>query len=101
MMENNGLTPAEFLRPFGEVGNLGNYAVKTCEKNAAYKLDERFRINFIDSHKMWTDAKESDRITQKIVTDRSPRVGGNPAENMPTTKKEINNSLLELLERDR
>lgn len=51
MMELNGLTPAEFLRPFGEVGNLSNYVVKTIEKNEPYKL-EKFRINFVDSHRM-------------------------------------------------
>jgi hypothetical protein len=25
MLDANNLTPAEFLRPYGEVGNLGNY----------------------------------------------------------------------------
>ena len=63
MMETNGLTPAEFLRPFGVVGNLSNYSVKTCEKNTPYKLN-RFRVNFIDSNNMWSDPKQSDRVTE-------------------------------------
>ena len=50
---------------------------------------------------MWTDPTASDRITQQIISDKKPRVRSNLAENMPTTKKEINNQLLELLERDR
>jgi hypothetical protein len=53
MMDGNGLTPAEFLRPFGEVGSLNNYSFKTLEKNQNYKF-EKFRINFIDSQSMWS-----------------------------------------------
>jgi len=31
-MKLNNLTPAEFLRPFGEVGNLGGYTIRLNEK---------------------------------------------------------------------
>jgi hypothetical protein len=27
LQKNNGFSPAEFLRPFGEVGNLGNISL--------------------------------------------------------------------------
>lgn len=59
MEEANGFTPAEFLRPFGEVGNLSGYLVRTCDKNIPYKLS-RFRINFIDSHLMSDHPKPGD-----------------------------------------
>ena len=88
MEDVNCLTPAEFLRPFGEVGNLGNIAVHTVEKNTPYKL-HRFRVNFIDSWKMWCDAKMSDSITSKIVEKNKPAVRSNFAETMPTTKNAI------------
>jgi len=64
---DNGITPAEFLRPFGEVGNLGNYQIKTAEKNEPYKL-EKFRVNFVDSHRMFMDSKETSRIVERIFT---------------------------------
>ena len=48
-LEYNNLTPAEFLRPFGEVGNLGGYTIRTNEKQERVKL-ENFRVNFIDSN---------------------------------------------------
>ena len=74
----NGLTPAEFLRPFGEVGNLGNYLIRTSEKNMPYKLN-RFRVNFIDSHLMSDHPKPSDRIPEKIINENKPKVGGDIA----------------------
>lgn len=73
MLETNGLTPAEFLRPFGEVGNLGNYLVRTSEKNLPYKLN-RFRVNFVDSHLMSDHPKPSDRIPEKIINENKPKV---------------------------
>ena len=73
MMEVNGITPAEFLRPFGEVGNLSNYLVRTCDKNMAYKLN-RFRVNFIDSHLMSDHPKPSDRIPEQIINIHKPKV---------------------------
>ena len=85
MMETNGLTPAEFLRPFGVVGNLSNYSVKTCEKNTPYKLN-RFRVNFIDSNNMWSDPKQSDRVTERIISENRPKIRNDLAEAMPTTK---------------
>jgi hypothetical protein len=36
--EANNLSPAEFLRPFGEVGNLGGYTLRTNEKQERVKL---------------------------------------------------------------
>ncbi len=52
----NGLSPAEFLRPFGDVGNLGGYAMRTNDKNEAIKLSN-FRINFIDASLLNPDPK--------------------------------------------
>ena len=72
-MNDNSLTPAEFLRPFGEVGNLGNYQIKTTEKNEPYKLD-KFRVNFVDSHRMYTDSKENNRIVERIFTQVKPDI---------------------------
>ena len=73
MQDTNGFTPAEFLRPFGEVGNLSNYLVRTCEKNGAYKLN-RFRVNFIDSHLMSDHPKPTDRIPERIISEHKPKV---------------------------
>ena len=73
MLDVNGITPAEFLRPFGEVGNLSNYLVRTCDRNIPYKLN-RFRVNFIDSHLMSDHPKPSDRIPEKIVNENKPKV---------------------------
>ena len=72
-MDTNGLTPAEFLRPFGEVGNLSNYLVRTCEKNMAYKLNN-FRVNFVDSHLMSDHPKPNDKIPERIINEYKPRV---------------------------
>jgi hypothetical protein len=43
------LKPAEFLRPYGIVGNLGGYQLKTNVKNeqGCVKLNN-FRVNFVD-----------------------------------------------------
>ena len=73
MQEINGLTPAEFLRPFGEMGNLSNYLVRTCNKNMPYKLN-RFRVNFIDSHLMSDHPKPTDRIPERILSEHKPKV---------------------------
>jgi len=37
-LNTNNLSPAEFLRPFGEVGDCGGYSMKTGEKNEFFKL---------------------------------------------------------------
>jgi len=50
----NNLTPAEFLRPYGHVGNLNNYSMKTADKSEPYKLNN-FRVNFIDKNLMEND----------------------------------------------
>lgn len=47
----SSLNPAEFLRPFGDVGNLNNIALQTVEKNMPFRL-QNFKINFVDSHKI-------------------------------------------------
>jgi hypothetical protein len=48
-MALNNLKPAEFLRPYGIVGNLGGYQLKTNVKNeqGCVKLNN-FRVNFVD-----------------------------------------------------
>jgi len=73
MIDLNGLTPAEFLRPFGEVGNLSNYLVRSCDRNAPYKLN-RFRVNFVDSHLMSDHPKPSDLIPERIMNEYKPKV---------------------------
>ena len=78
-MEVNGLTPAEFLRPFGEVGNLSNYLVRTCDKNMAYKLN-RFRVNFVDSYLMSDHPKPTDRIPERIIGEHKPTVRAEKAD---------------------
>lgn len=72
MEEQNGFTPAEFLRPFGEVGNLNGYLVRTCDKNVPYKLN-RFRVNFIDSHLMVVD-KDTKQMMHKVIVANKPKV---------------------------
>ena len=64
-LRENNLTPAEFLRPFGNVGNLNNCSVKTCEKHEPFKLSN-FRVNFIDSGSMVTDPRTSAKIVDSI-----------------------------------
>ena len=88
MMDFNGFSPAEFLRPFGEVGNLNNYSIKTVEKNPFFKLNN-FKINFIDSQAMWDQAKKTENLPTKIIHENKPRI--KPNMNPPTTKEEINN----------
>ena len=65
-MMANGLTPAEFLRPFGDVGNLGGYAMRTNDKNEAVKL-ANFRINFIDAPLLNHDQKQSAKLTDLLL----------------------------------
>jgi hypothetical protein len=60
-MKQNGLTPAEFLRPFGNVGNLGNISLKTIDKHESFKLSN-FRVNFIDSFVIQNNPKLSAQI---------------------------------------
>ena len=100
MMDGNGISPAEFLRPFGEVGNLNNYSVKTVEKNQPYKL-KKFRINFIDSQNMQDLDKKSTNILNRILQENKPRIKSDITKDMPKTKEEINSRLLSLIGRDR
>jgi hypothetical protein len=51
LRENASLSPAEFLRPFGEVGDLGGKVQQTFEKNSEYRY-KFLRLNLIDAHKM-------------------------------------------------
>ena len=46
-MALNHLKPAEFMRPYGVVGNLGGYKLMLNEKNGGVKLNN-FRVNFVD-----------------------------------------------------
>ncbi len=50
----NNLSPAEFLRPFGQVGNLGGYIVRTSDRNDGIKF-QNFTVNFVDSSHMTGD----------------------------------------------
>ena len=87
MLESNNLTPAEFLRPFGEVGNLGNYTIKTGDKNEPYKLD-KFRVNFVDSHRMTTESKETSRIVERIFSLVKPEIPKN-MDNVRNSKEAV------------
>lgn len=51
MRESAGLSPAEFIRPFTEVGALDNRSVMTFEKSTPYKFQD-LQINMIDIHKV-------------------------------------------------
>ena len=55
-LAGNNLSPAEFLRPFGEVGNLGGYSLRSSDRNESVKL-QNFSVNFIDSSLMTVDSK--------------------------------------------
>lgn len=96
MQEVNGLTPAEFLRPFGEVGNLSNYLVRSCDRNTPYKLN-RFKVNFIDNHLMSEHPKPSDRIPERIINDLKPKVRSEMATlasfSTHNSKRAVSNSL--------
>lgn len=100
MEDVNGLTPAEFLRPFGEVGNLSNYLVRSCDRNAPYKLN-RFRVNFIDNHLMSEHPKPADRIPERIINDLKPKVRSEMATlasfSTHNSKKAINATLSNLI----
>ena len=79
MMEVNGLTPAEFFRPFGRVGNCGGLVIRTCEKTQPYVLTN-FRVNFVDSHLMHDHPKASDQIPVKIMQEYRPEVQSHMAD---------------------
>lgn len=64
-MRMNNLTPAEFLRPFGEVKNLGGYTIRMNEKQERVKLDN-FKINFIDSNLLSPDPKLNTKLVEAI-----------------------------------
>jgi hypothetical protein len=72
-MAANNLTPAEFLRPFGEVGNLGGYTMRTNDKNDAVKL-QNFRVNFVDSQMLRPDpARTGNKVVDLIFKECKPR----------------------------
>ena len=61
------MSPAEMLRPFGDIGTQNTRTVSTHERSNPYKLT-KFRLNFIDSHKI--DAlpqKDSNMIFDYII----------------------------------
>ncbi len=51
MRKQNNLSPAEFLRPFADVGNINNIALQTSDKNLPFKLTN-FGLNFVDSQQI-------------------------------------------------
>lgn len=72
-MAANNLTPAEFLRPFGEVGNLGGYTMRTNDKNDAVKL-QNFRINFVDSSLLKPDpTRTGNKVVDLIFKECKPK----------------------------
>ena len=67
------LTPAELLRPFGEVGNLGNIALQTCEKNQPFRL-KNFRVDFVDSNKIDTmNPNDQSMYIDVIIQNSAPK----------------------------
>jgi hypothetical protein len=55
-MAQNNLSPAEFMRPFGYVGDLGGFVLRTVDKNEPVRLSN-FRVNFIDAACLNPDPK--------------------------------------------
>lgn len=70
-LKQNNLTPSEFLRPFGHVGNLNNISMKTSDKSEPYKLNN-FRINFIELNLMQHDQEKTDKTIQAIFRHNVP-----------------------------
>jgi len=70
-MAQNKLSPAEFMRPFGEVGNLGGYAMRTVDKNEIVKL-VNFQINFIDSAFLNPDPKKGQQLIDAVFKNSKP-----------------------------
>ena len=69
----NNLSPAEFLRPFGEVGNCDNISLKTTDKNETYKLSTNFRLNFIDVEDMKEKpTTENSKVLSSIFHEHTP-----------------------------
>ena len=85
-MELNGLSPADFLRPFGDVGNLNNISFKTVDKNTPYKLSN-FRVNFIDSQRMNYDSKFGEKVVAQVIDANKPSVN----KSLQKTKKQSTN----------
>jgi hypothetical protein len=65
-MAANNLSPAEFLRPFGEVGNLGGNTMRTNDKNESVKL-QNFSVNFIDATMMNPDSRTSNKVSDLVL----------------------------------
>ena len=85
------MTPAEFLRPFGEVGDCGGITIITCENksNQFFKLNSKFRINFIDKDdlmKMNGDEKTNNAVLKNIILEHTPPVPMNFADPDQTKK---------------
>lgn len=77
-LKEQHLTPAEFLRPFGEVGDCGGITIITCEKNSNqfFKLNSKFRINFIDNVdvKQPSEEKTNNAVLKNIILEHTPPV---------------------------
>lgn len=72
LRKTSSLSPAELLRPFGQVGNLGNISLNTCEKNQPFRL-KHFRVNFVDAHKMDPQSKSDESmIIDYIIQQNAP-----------------------------
>jgi len=72
MQDMNGFTPAEFLRPYGDVGNLNNTSLFRHD-GTSFKL-KNFRVNFIDSKRMkQTNQEENGKLVSKIVKTNTPK----------------------------
>ena len=75
MRENACLSPAEFLRPFVEVGSLDGRQIQTLDKGQPFKL-QNFRLNVVDvnkvDHRYYKDSEYSG-LFQYILDIEKPK----------------------------
>ena len=75
MRENAALSPAEYLRPFVEVGNLDGRQIQTLDKGQPFKLSN-FRLNVVDvnkiDHRYYKDSEYSG-LFQYILDIEKPK----------------------------
>jgi hypothetical protein len=65
-MAQNNLKPAEFLRPFGFVNDLGGLSIPpTVDKNDPIK-PHKFRVNFVDQSTMSMSAQGDNRMGKRL-----------------------------------
>ena len=64
-LEQNNLSPAEFLKPFGRCGDLGGYTFSSNPQSQPVKL-KNFSVNFVDASSL---SREKSRNYYSKTTD--------------------------------